>query len=194
MRTAEDVGVATRCGTVLRPVSQRLERRRYTAPVHPVAIAQILALLAVANGTPVLAHRLLHDRWAWPLDGSLRFVDGRPVLGASKTVRGIVVALALTTGVAPLVGVTPIVGLSAAGVAMIGDLLSSFTKRRLGLPPSSRAVGLDQIPESLLPALACRSSLGLGAGDMVVVTAIFLVGEIVLSRLLYRWHIRERPY
>ncbi|MDE2165477.1 MAG: CDP-archaeol synthase [Alphaproteobacteria bacterium] len=162
--------------------------------MHPVAIAQILALLAVANGTPVLARRLLHDRWAWPVDGGLRFVDGRPVLGMSKTIRGIVVALALTTVVAPLVGVTPIVGLWAAGAAMTGDLLSSFTKRRLGLPPSSRAAGLDQIPESLLPALACQGALGFGAGDIVTVTGIFLVGEIVLSRLLYRWRIRERPY
>ena len=162
--------------------------------MHPLAIAQTLALLTVANGAPVLARRLLHDRWSWPLDGGLRLADGAPLLGSSKTVRGAVVALALTTMVAPVIGLTPVTGLVAATVAMIGDLLSSFAKRRLGLRPSNRALGLDQIPESLLPTLACSGSLRLSATDIVAVTAIFLISEIVLSRLLYRWHIRERPY
>jgi len=162
--------------------------------VHPLAIVQVLVLLTVANGTPVVARRLLHDRWAWPLDAGMTFIDRRPLLGVSKTVRGVVLALAITTAVAPFIGVTPVTGLTAAAVAMLGDLLSSFVKRRLGLRPSSRAVGLDQIPESLLPAFACRSALMLGIGDIVAVTAIFLVGEIALSRLLYRWRIRERPY
>ena len=36
----------------------------------------------------------------------------------------------------------------AATMAMVGDLLSSFVKRRLKFQPSSRATGLDQIPES----------------------------------------------
>ena len=162
--------------------------------MHALAIVQVLILLAVANGAPVVARRLLHDRWAWPLDGGLAFIDDRPLLGTSKTVRGIVVAVAITTAVAPFIGIRPVIGLTAAGVAMLGDLLSSFIKRRLGLRPSSRAFGLDQIPESLLPALACRSALMLGAGDIVAATVIFLIGEVALSRLLYRWRIRERPY
>ena len=45
-------------------------------------------------------------------------------------------------------------GLVVASVAMSGDLLSSFLKRRLSLPPSSRATGIDQIPECLLPTIA----------------------------------------
>ena len=32
-------------------------------------------------------------------------------------------------------------------MAMLGDLLSSFWKRRVGLAPSWQAIGLDQIPE-----------------------------------------------
>jgi hypothetical protein len=37
-------------------------------------------------------------------------------------------------------------------MAMAGDLLSSLSKR-LGMEPSTMALGLDQIPESVFPAL-----------------------------------------
>jgi len=79
-------------------------------------------------------------------------------------------------------------------MAMVGDLLSSFLKRRLKLPPSSRATGLDQIPECLFPALACRSMLGLTVLDITSVVVIFFVSEMVLSRLLFKWHVRDRPF
>jgi CDP-archaeol synthase len=79
-------------------------------------------------------------------------------------------------------------------VAMAGDLLVSFVKRRLGLAPSSQAVGLDQIPESLVPLLATRLLLPLTVLDVAVATTLFFVGELVLSRLLYKWHVRDRPY
>ncbi len=77
---------------------------------------------------------------------------------------------------------------------MAGDLFSSFVKRRLGLPASERATGLDQVPESLLPALVCAYGLELEWLDVVIVTGIFFVGEIALSRLLYTLHVRARPY
>jgi CDP-2,3-bis-(O-geranylgeranyl)-sn-glycerol synthase len=77
---------------------------------------------------------------------------------------------------------------------MASDLLSSFVKRRLGLPPSSQAIGLDQIPESLFPLLAASALLPLSALDIAIATILFFAGEIVLSRLLYKWHVRDRPY
>ena len=85
-------------------------------------------------------------------------------------------------------------GAIVGAVAMAGDLASSFVKRRLALPPSSRATGLDQIPESLFPLLAASALLPLSALDIVVATLAFFLGEIVLSRLLYKWRIRDRPY
>jgi CDP-archaeol synthase len=77
---------------------------------------------------------------------------------------------------------------------MAGDLLSSFTKRRLGMKPSSKATGLDQIPESLLPALMCWKHLSLSFIDVIALVGAFFVGEILLSLLLFKAHIRDRPY
>ena len=77
---------------------------------------------------------------------------------------------------------------------MLGDLFSSFLKRRMKLPPSSRALGLDQVPESLFPLLACQGLLGLTVTDIVTVVAIFFAGDVVFSPLFYKWKIRKRPY
>lgn len=162
--------------------------------MHPVLILQLTILLALANGAPLVAARLLGRRFACPLDGRLIFVDGRPLLGASKTVRGMLAAVAVSTAGALLVGMPGSVGAVVGAGAMAGDALSSFIKRRFALPPSSRATGLDQIPESLVPLLASRLMLPLTPWDIAASVAIFLVGEIVLSRALYRVHLRDRPY
>jgi CDP-2,3-bis-(O-geranylgeranyl)-sn-glycerol synthase len=159
-----------------------------------MAVLQLLLLLALANGSPVIAKWIFGNYCSWPLDGNIKFVDGRPLFGASKTVRGILVSIITTSACAPLLGLTLKIGLLMATTAMAGDLLSSFLKRRLGLPSSSKAVGLDQIPESLFPLLACRHALSLTALDIVAGTAIFFVAEVVLSRFLFRLHVRDRPY
>jgi CDP-2,3-bis-(O-geranylgeranyl)-sn-glycerol synthase len=162
--------------------------------MHPLVLTQLLILLTLANGTPVVAKKILGARFAWPLDGDIKFVDGRPLLGASKTLRGIVLSLLFTTGVAMLVGLEAKVGAMVSLAAMAGDLLSSFVKRRLDLPSSSRATGLDQIPESLFPLLACREALSLSAADIVAGVAVFFVGELLLSRVLFRLRLRDQPY
>ena len=128
------------------------------------------------------------------IDGGATFIDGRPLFGSSKTVRGLMLSILATTAFAPLIGLDWRIGALVALMAMIGDLSSSFLKRRMGLDPSDRAIGLDQIPESLLPLLACAFFLPLTLFDLVVATAIFFVGELALSRLLFKLHIRNRPY
>ncbi|WP_156302672.1 CDP-archaeol synthase, partial [Methylogaea oryzae] len=85
-------------------------------------------------------------------------------------------------------------GAWAASWSMAGDLFSSFLKRRRGLPASSRATGLDQIPEALLPALALTPWLPLGITETLAVLTVFFAAEILLSPLLYRLGIRRRPY
>ncbi|MGC2825710.1 MAG: CDP-archaeol synthase [Pseudolabrys sp.] len=159
-----------------------------------LSIAQIVTLTTIANGTPVLAQRLFGKLGSQPLDNGFQWFDSRPLFGHSKTIRGVVIAVLITSAASSLLGLYWTVGLTGALAAMGGDLLSSFVKRRLGLAISSRATGLDQIPESLLPALACASSLNLTLLDVIVATAIFFIGEIALSKVLYKMRIRTRPF
>jgi CDP-diglyceride synthetase len=162
--------------------------------MHVPALLQLLVLLTLANGAPVVAKKIFGDRFSMPLDGGLAFPDGRALFGKSKTLRGIVVAMLATAAGAPLIGLDLATGAIVAAAAMAGDLLSSFTKRRLDYQPSSQALGLDQIPESLLPMLAARAALSLTAIDIAAGVAIFFVGELVLSRLLFKAHLRDQPY
>jgi CDP-diglyceride synthetase len=162
--------------------------------MHLFPILQAMVLLTLANGTPVVAKKIFGQSFALPLDAGLTFFDGRPLFGPSKTIRGIVFAVLVSTAGSPLLGLDWSVGAIAAAAAMAGDLCSSFVKRRLNFPSSSQAFGLDQLPESLLPLLACRTSLSLTAADIVFGVGIFLIGEVILSRILYRAHLRDEPY
>jgi CDP-2,3-bis-(O-geranylgeranyl)-sn-glycerol synthase len=155
---------------------------------------QLTLLLLVANGAPVVAKNLLGARWTWPVDFVLTLPDGQRLFGSSCTFRGWVAALAATAVAAWLLGLEALTGLAIGALAMTGDMLSSFIKRRLGMPPGSMALGLDQIPESLFPLLWARAPFALGWGDVAALTLIFLVLELLLSRILYRFHLRSHPY
>jgi CDP-diglyceride synthetase len=157
-------------------------------------ILQLLVLMTLANGTPIVAKRIFGPRFSFPLDAGTIFFDGRPLFGHSKTIRGIVVSILVTTASAPLIGLDLTIGAIVAGAAMAGDLFSSFVKRRLNLPPSSQALGLDQVPESLFPMLACRYALSLTIADIALGVGTFFIGELILSRLLFRAHLRDEPY
>jgi CDP-2,3-bis-(O-geranylgeranyl)-sn-glycerol synthase len=155
---------------------------------------KLLLLIFVANSAPVIARNLLGRRWENPIDAGRRLRDGRPLLGSSKTWRGLAAALAATTAAAPLLGLPWTTGLAAGALSMGGDLIASFSKRRLGYAPSDRAPLLDSIPEALLPALGLRTSLALGWVEALAVVALFALVVRAVSPLLYRLHIRGRPW
>jgi CDP-2,3-bis-(O-geranylgeranyl)-sn-glycerol synthase len=92
------------------------------------------------------------------------------------------------------IGLSWDIGLMVSLLAMMGDCLSSFVKRRFNRPSSSMAVGLDQIPESLLPLLGVGQQLSLTWEGIVVTVAGFFIVELVLSGLLYTLLVRKHPY
>jgi CDP-2,3-bis-(O-geranylgeranyl)-sn-glycerol synthase len=157
-------------------------------------IFKVLLLVAIANGAPLVAKKLLGNFLAYPLDAGAALPDGGPLFGAAKTIRGIVVCVIAAALGAPLLGLAWTTGALIGATAMAGDLLSSFVKRRMGWPPSSRALGLDQIPESLFPALACMPVLGLTLADVIVIVAAFTVGGLGLSLLLFKIRLRDQPH
>jgi len=165
---------------------------------------KLLLLIIIANGGPVVAQKLLGKRWQLPLDAGKHFIDGKPLFGAAKTWRGILAACLLTGPGAWVMHLPPMTGFLIALCAMAGDLLSSFIKRRLGMPSSSMALGLDQIPESLLPLLVIKYfapallppplQAELTWTLVWQIVAMFFVAELLLSRILYRLRIRNEPY
>jgi hypothetical protein len=57
--------------------------------VHPRPTLQLLILLVLANGAPVVAKKILGERLAYPLDGGVEFVDGRPLLADRRRYVGL---------------------------------------------------------------------------------------------------------
>ncbi len=157
-------------------------------------IGRALFLVAAANGAPVLAQWLLGKRGAWPVDCEARLSDGRRVFGPTKTFRGLAASLLATGTAAGLAGLTFRDGALVAALAMSGDLLSSYIKRRKGAAPSDQRLGLDQLPEALAPALFVSRAIDLSLVDVLIVVGLFFLVELAGSRLLYALAIKNRPY
>ena len=154
----------------------------------------LILLLIAANGSPIVARELLGDRLNHPLDGGRSLADGQRILGSSKTWRGVAAAVLASTLLVLAIGWPWQVGITIGLAAMLGDSTSSFIKRRLGLPSSSPVPGLDHIPESFFPLLACKPLLQLSWTQVVLLSFGFMVADLVLSRILHRLGIRRHPY
>jgi CDP-2,3-bis-(O-geranylgeranyl)-sn-glycerol synthase len=155
---------------------------------------QALVLLLAANGAPVIASKALGNRLARPIDKGLVLGDGQRLLGNTKTWRGFFSAIFLTTVIATLCGLEPLTGLLFGALTMVGDILASFVKRRLGKVESTQARGFDTVPESLLPLYWLKEPLGLDFVDITLIVWLFFLCEEVVSPVLFRLHIRNKPY
>ena len=153
----------------------------------------LLLMLLIANGSPLAAQAVFGNLLAHPVDGG-RLLAGRPLFGPSKTWRGLLTAILATTLLAPVLGFAWHIGAIIGSLAMLGDLLSSFIKRRAGLASGARAIGLDHLPESLLPLLACIPLLDLALPQALGISLTFMLVDLLLSRALYAIGIGDHPH
>ncbi|MBX3639375.1 MAG: CDP-archaeol synthase [Nitrosomonas sp.] len=154
----------------------------------------LLFLILVANGSPILLRYFMRDTFSYPMDCGYCFVDNKRLLGNAKTWRGLMGSLLITSLSALMIGYDLETGLLVASGAMGGDILSSFLKRRLGIHSSARAPLLDQIPESLVPALLLMQTFQLSVAAVATLVLVFFLLDVTLSRLLYQLGIRKKPY
>jgi CDP-2,3-bis-(O-geranylgeranyl)-sn-glycerol synthase len=149
----------------------------------------------VANAVPVV---LGGGR---PIDGGMQFVDGRRIFGAGKTVRGFLAGVAAGTSVGLLQSLFAgalsyylALGFLIALGALVGDLLGSFIKRRLGIKQGRAAPGLDQL-SFVVVALIAASPLALPSWE-VVLTIIIITPPIHLATNFggYKLGLKSRPY
>jgi CDP-diglyceride synthetase len=153
-------------------------------------LGELVLLLVAANATPVVLSLLFGDRWNQPVDGGILLPDGRPLLGPSKTLRGLLGSITICALLAPLFDLSHLQGAGFAALAMLGDLASSFCKRRLGLHSGHSAPLLDQLPETLLPLWIMLPVHDASVLEMTVAVAGFTVIDLLFTRLLrsYQTH------
>lgn len=155
---------------------------------------QLLLLILVANGAPIIGRNIFQKTFNQPIDAGRILSDGNPVFGSSKTWRGVCASLLMTVIVAYLLDLGIATGLLVSTAAMTGDLLASFIKRRLGLVESSMAILLDQVPESLFPAILLMQVKAIHLLDVTYMVIAFIILELVMSWLLFKIGVRRRPY
>jgi len=155
------------------------------------AVFEIVAFLLWVNFLPPLFNLILGNQFNWPLDRGLLFVDHRPVFGAHKTFRGILCSVLGGIAVFPFLGIVWWSAGLTALLAMSGDLLSSFIKRRFNVSSGKTVVVLDQIFESLFPLLFLSYLLQLSVQQMISILICFVLIAYTGSRF---WnYINYRP-
>lgn len=154
----------------------------------------LITLLLIANGAPIIARYIFGDKYAKPIDANRRFFDGKVILGHSKTLRGVAASVSATGLAAPLLGIPIHWGIIVGAFTMLGDLITSFIKRRLSIEPSGMALGLDHIPEAMLPLFIVSNQFDLSFTEILTMSTLFWLLAIGLSKVLFVWNIRRRPY
>ncbi|MCE7913561.1 MAG: CDP-archaeol synthase [Nitrosomonas sp. PRO4] len=154
----------------------------------------LLFWLIGVNGAPILVARFVGKQFDYPIDCHQVLFDGRPVLGPSKTFRGLISALVMSVLIGSIFAMPILTSLAFGALSMVGDMTSSFIKRRLGYRSSAMALGLDQIPESLFPLLGCKDLLGISNEQIFLIVVSFFCLELILSRILFWLKIRKTPY
>lgn len=123
----------------------------------------------VANAMPVLI------KGSRLIDRGRLFIDGKPVLGVNKTWEGFLIGVVGSYITGSCIGFVvmdyriPFLSLGVGVMALMGDMVGAFIKRRLGLKPGEPAPILDQLDFALATTLF-----------------YFLIGlDEVISRSLY---------
>lgn len=140
-----------------------------------------LLLLIAAHATPVALAKAIGHRWAAPIDGGRMMDDGRGVLGSHKTWRGLIGGTLAASAVGETLGLGLLLGALFGFIALLGDLASSFTKRRLGHTSGTSVPLLDQLPEALFPMVILYGPLELDALSLTGTALTFLVLNLLFS-------------
>lgn len=121
-----------------------------------------------------------------PIDLGCNFLDGRRVFGKNKTIRGLISGLIAGT-LTGLIQNAPVTGFILSLGALLGDLMGSFIKRRLDMPPGKPLPVLDQLSfvagALLLSALSSSFDMVV-AYYVVILTPVFHVTTNLLAYLL----------
>jgi CDP-diglyceride synthetase len=178
-----------------------------------VFVSQLASLLATVLLPGIALIVVLKQGWmrrlAVPLDAGSTWADGRPIFGQTKTWLGVVIYVGGASIVAGLLGhpdlnawIAPVlhgsrsvaVGFAIGAAYVIGELVNSFVKRRLGIRsstetstrwrPAQRLADLaDGIVAVSILLLALGSAPPLVAGTALVGVAVHAGTDLVMHRL-----------
>jgi len=176
--------------------------------IYSAVVNSILAFLPalIANGSPVVVIGKLIKKTT-PMDFNRKFIDGRPILGRSKTWEGFIVGTlcGAITGAAYSAILSNmlwiIYGLLMGLGAMIGDSLNSFIKRRLNISPGEPFIPMDQLSfvlaaYALVKISGIDSLVGCNVGltELAIIVYVVLVLHPLTNLIAYKLGLKDKPW
>jgi len=152
----------------------------------------VIIFLIVVNCLPVLAGVVLGEKFRYPVDSGVLWFDNKPFFGRNKTVRGVAVIIVGGMVACSLLGEPWWRGGVVAALVMIGDLTSSFIKRRLNVPVGGDLFPLDHLFESLFPSLYLLSIQSLTWVQLIIVVVSFILTAYPIT-LWWKYTIHRAP-
>ena len=145
-----------------------------------------------ANAAPVLGGGGL------PMDFGKKFLDGKRIFGSHKTFRGFFFGLAIGVLVGivelllfdypPLFIILPPLG------ALVGDLVGSFLKRRIGISPGGLFPIVDQI-DFVIGALIFSIPLSILTWELALVVLLITPPIHLLTNFIaYKMDLKKHPW
>ncbi len=180
--------------------------------LHKLVITLLLLVPPyVTNGSPPLITKIF-KRQCTPIDLGRNFLDKRRIFGDGKTyegfVGGVLTGYTVTLLVYKIVEearpklaasitglLTPLDVLVICVLALLGDLLGAFIKRRLGLPRGAPAPLLDQLDFLMFPLLYIYYKVGIRDYVIYIMAIAITVGMHVFTNFVaYKLGIKSEPW
>ncbi len=188
-------------------VNAKILSRFNTMDIDINSLIQIIWIIIpayIANGTPVIISKLLSSRniARHPIDFGRLFLDGRRILGDSKSWEGFIAGI--ITGILAsftqyFIEKTPLTivrGFTISIGAMAGDIIGAFIKRRMGLRPGEPLPVVDQLMFIVV-------AIGLGAllnliyitlAQFIFVLILTFILHITTNYIAYKLNLKEVPW
>lgn len=179
-----------------------------TPSIYSAVVKAIIAFLPalIANCLPVLAIGKIVKK-PTPVDLDHRFIDGRPILGRSKSWEGLILGVAggfiVGLGYSAVLGNvlwTVYGGLMGFG-AMFGDALNSFIKRRLNISPGEPFIPMDQLSFILVAYVLVKAlnldilvGLTLSLTELAIIVYVTLVLHPLTNLIAYKLGLKDKPW
>ncbi|MHC1601528.1 MAG: CDP-2,3-bis-(O-geranylgeranyl)-sn-glycerol synthase [Candidatus Nezhaarchaeales archaeon] len=164
--------------------------------VHGIEViisAILFALPAyIANATPLILAKFMPKRR--PIDLGKCWLDGKRILGDSKSIEGFVSGTFAGFVVGALLN-SPLKGFLMGLGAMTGDVLGSFIKRRLSISQGEPAPLLDQYLFMLI-ALLFSGSAGYTPSmeQLIVILVVTPILYISSNYVAYLLKMKPKPF
>ncbi len=167
----------------------------------------------VANGSPPVISKLL-NRECTPIDFGKNFIDGRRILGDGKTIEGFIggvlsgysislIIYSIILAIVPenviknlnILILDPVNVLILSTLALLGDLVGAFIKRRLGLARGAPAPILDQLDFLIFPLLYMYYILHIYDLYVYIIAPIFTIFMHLFTNFIaYLMRVKDVPW